>query len=148
SVSNQFTDPYGSYDGQAYVSYGINKLFASSLANNSGINVGTEWMVVYTLTGAPVGTPVNLLIELGYELSLGTNGTGSAGFRMVLNNDFFGPFDIATTGNPFGNDNCFDRPGQTVIGACSGDHAGTVSRWITATVGPNNRLSLSVSAST
>lgn len=103
-MSTQYTDAAGSYNASALTGYGLNRVYAASSATNGGVQAVSERMVVFTLTGGPVGTPVDLLVELGYDVTVSTSGRSSAGFRMVVNGDTFTPFDIATTGDPFGSD--------------------------------------------
>lgn len=133
-------------NGSAQTDYGINKVIATSGAGG-GMNAYSEWMVVYGLAGGQAGSTVDLVVTLAYDVTV-IAGLGTAGFRMVVNNDFFGPYDIRTTTDGFLGDSCFDRPGQNALGACAGNHNGTVSRIIQATINPNNRLTLLVSAST
>lgn len=130
--------------GQALTNYGVNKVKASSGAGG-GMNANSEWQVSYGLTGAPIGSQVDLLVTFGYDVTVSA-GAGEAGFNMVVNNDFFGPYRIRTTTDPYLGDVCFDRPGNVVVGSCAGNHNGTVSRTIQATIAPNNLLTLLVSA--
>lgn len=88
-IETQFADAHGSYDARTLTGYGLNKIFTSSNSATSGITANTEWMVVYTLTGAAIGTQVDLIVDLGYEVSLTSSGGGEAGLRMVLNGQFF-----------------------------------------------------------
>ena len=131
-------------NGAALTEYGVNKVRASS-GVTGGMIAASEWQVQYSLSGAPVGTPVQLLLTLGYDVTIGAS-SGSADFQITVNNDVFSRYIISTTTNPFGGDSCFDRPGPTAIGQCAGNHNGTINRIIQATVGPNNRLNISVQA--
>jgi hypothetical protein len=147
-VAATFSDANGSYDARAQAGYGLNRVYVASTATNSGVQAATEWMVVYTLTGGTPGTAVEFLLSIDYDVSVSVSGSSFAGFRMVLNGDVYFPYDINTTGNGFASDSCFDRPGQTALGACAGRHTGTITRTVSASIGPNNRLGLSVGAGT
>ncbi|MBL8173732.1 MAG: hypothetical protein JNK48_03630 [Bryobacterales bacterium] len=68
-----------------------------------------------------------------------------AAFQMVLNYDYFGPFQISINTHGFSPNRC-DDIGNT--GPCmSGPHSGVWTRTVQASAGPNNRLSLGVSGS-
>lgn len=120
---------------KAYTDFGVNKVLAQGTDSAT-----SEWMVVYSLSGT-VGTPVNLIVEIAYDVNISPANNSETLFRMVLNNDFFGPFDISINTDGLGN-TCHDLP----VGApcTSGQHSGTWTRTVGATAGPNNRLSLIV----
>jgi len=87
------------------------------------------------------GTPVNLKLEIGFDVNIAAAVDSSAGFRMVLNNNFLFPFDIRIATN--GLDNvCHDLP--STAPCMSGTHSGVWTQIVEAAAGPNNRLTLLV----
>ncbi|MBM3786975.1 MAG: PEP-CTERM sorting domain-containing protein [Acidobacteria bacterium] len=121
--------------------YGTNRLYAET-----GNQVATEWMVAFTLSGAPTGTPVSLTVNFAYDLAINAGVNSQAEFRMVANNNVLFPFIIRIATNGLGN-RCDDIPPP---GACqAGFHSGIYSFTdpFGYSVGPNNRIYLSVQGS-
>lgn len=124
----------------AYADFGVNKASVNGVGS-----AGTEWMVRYTLTGGTVGTPVNLLVQIDYEVDMAVSGVNQeSNFRMVLNYDTFGPFDISLRTYAFFGSEC-----REYTGPCEpGFHRGTWSRNVWAAIGSTNRLALNMGVST
>ncbi|BDC49456.1 hypothetical protein F183_A17720 [Bryobacterales bacterium F-183] len=136
----------GMIKGEAYAAYGVNKVFAQT-SGTEYAQASSEWMVSYSVNGLPLGTPVNLTVNIGFDAFVSTSGPGEAGFRIVLNNESLVPLmDIFTTTNGFGGDSCYTRPGSTLPGACAGAHGGILSRTVTAYAGMRNLMTLNVGA--
>ncbi|MBS1824742.1 MAG: hypothetical protein JST93_05440 [Acidobacteria bacterium] len=123
---------------KAYTDFGVNKVLAQGSDSAS-----SQWKVGYTLSGT-VGTPVSLTVEIAYDVNISPANNSETLFRMALNNDFFGTFDISINTDGLGNI-CDDQP----VGApcLSGQHSGIWTRTVSATAGQYNNLFLSVSAS-
>lgn len=122
---------------KAYTDFGVNKVYAGGSDQAT-----SEWSVEYTVSGAP-GEQVNLILEIGYDLNIAA--AFEAGFRMVLNYDYFSPFTISINTHGFSPNRC-DDIGNT--GPCmSGPHSGAWTPMVQAIAGQVNRLTLSVSGS-
>lgn len=124
---------------KAMTDFGINKV-----ASASG-NALSEWMVAYTLLGGTPGSSVDLIVNIAYDVTLSAGALTQAEFRMVLNNNSLFPFIIRDATNGLG-DRCDDRAPSQQADCGAGNHNGVYSQTITATVAPNNRLTLSVQA--
>jgi hypothetical protein len=135
----------GAGDGKAATTYGTNRVLASSSGGSMGAS--SEWMVLFTLTGGTMGEKVPLTILIDYDVTLSA-ASGQASFSFVLNFDYYSPWRIATSTDPYLGDGCFDRPGKHMNGDCAGTHSGRVSRTLEHEfrVGPNNRIMLGVGA--
>lgn len=137
------------YLASAQTDYGINRVYAQGAFNDATVIQSTSvWIATFNLTGAPQGTPVNLLVELAYDFTLNPSGIGSASFGIEINGDHYGIIEASTTLNPFASDHCFDRPNQTSQGACAGAHAGVLNLALPYAVGPNQNLSIFTTAVT
>jgi hypothetical protein len=132
-------------NSSAYTEYGVNRAYVQTSAVPETYHANSEWQVNFTLAGGTVGQSIVLSVDVGYDVFLAAGSDGGA--RFVVNNDFFSPIDFRTTTNPFGNDVCLGLPGPQVPGTCAGTHAGILTRPVTYSYGPNNRMSLLLAVS-
>lgn len=127
----------------AETSIGVNKIYAQgAFTEVVVIGASSVWSVEFDLTGAAPGTPIDLRLSIAYDFSLGLGGDGSAGFAIEINGNHPSPYDAYTITNPFGADRCFDRPGVTNNGGCSGAHSGVLNLILPYTAGLNRTLSV------
>ena len=136
------------YTVQAQSFYGQNKVFASTSSVTQSVQATAEWGINFDLLGGPTGTPIQLLVSIGYEFSLQTVGLGGASFGLALNGLFPSPYTASTSGNPFADEGCFDRPlvRPSGTGQCGGARSGIVTTGLNYTFGLNQALSLFVQA--
>lgn len=120
----------------ASTDFGVDKLYLSTAGH-----ADSQWGVLYSLSGAPIGTAVNLVVTFSYDVLISAGANSEVSVRMVVNNDTFSPFDIRVATDGLG-DSCFDRAPQV---GCSGSHVGTFSRTVSAQIGNNNRLGFDMS---
>lgn len=135
------------YTVQAQSFYGVNKVFASTGGVVQSVQATANQGVSFDLLGGVTGTPIQLLVSIGYEFSITTTGIGGATFGLSVNGQAPTPYVALTTGNQFSGDICFDRPLERNVGTCAGARSGIITVGMPYSFGPNQNLSVQVQAS-
>jgi len=134
------------YTVQAQSFYGVNKVFASTGGVVQSVQATANQGVSFDLLGGVTGTPIQLLVSIGYEFSITTTGIGGANFGLFINSQTPTPYVALTTGNQFSGDICFDRPLERNVGTCAGARSGIITVGMPYSFGPNQNLSVQVQA--
>lgn len=138
------------YSARAQALFGVNRAFASgnfapSLEFSTAVQADAAWSVNFNLLGVARGATVPITINIDYDFSIIAVGDGGANFRLIVNSVDTVLF-ARTQNRGFGGDACPLVPGTRPIGSCAGPHAGTVSRTLQYSAGPNQVLSLTAIA--